>query len=105
MKRLAVMVLIASSVSVAAQPTGDTAKFQPAILNLQACIRANAPPAHIAGVRSFEEAVTWLRPKCYGAFAIELETLGAGDATAGGFRHAVRVEWAAFRAHLGQPFF
>lgn len=98
-KRLALILALLAG-SAAAQPTGGTAKFQPTILNLQACIRANAPPAHLAGVRSYDEAHRYFHERCYARFASDLVALGAGDAAAGSFRHILAQEWSAFSQHL-----
>lgn len=96
-------VVIASLVlttAATAQPAPDTAKFQPTILNLRACIRANAPPAHIAGIRSYDEAFRYFLNRCYVPFSTSLASLGASDAATGSFRLIVREEWAAFREHI-----
>jgi hypothetical protein len=69
-----------------AQPTGDTTKYQPAILNVRACIRGNAPPAHIAGIRDVNEAYLFFKDRCYVTFNTALTNLGAGDAAPGSFR-------------------
>jgi hypothetical protein len=87
------------SASALSQPSGDDGKFNPAILDLRACVRANAPPAYLEGTRTVEDAIAYLRPRCMGSFAIALEQLGAGDAAAGGFRVVVRDEWIAFYSH------
>lgn len=84
-----------------AQPAPDTAKFQTTILNLRACIRANAPPAYIAGIRSYDEAFQYFLGRCYSAFSNSLASLGASDAATGSFRLIVRDEWLAFRQHIG----
>lgn len=91
---------IAASASIAAAQ--DTAKYQPAILDLRACIRANAPPALIAGVRGIDEAFQYFRAPCYQPFDVKLTQLGAADASAGGFRLIVREEWDAFLIHTGR---
>lgn len=97
---LGLMLVIVPSISMA-QPAGDTAKFQPTILNLRACIRANAPPAQIAGIRAMDEAMQFFRDRCYAAFASGLAKLDASDAAPGSFRLLVREEWSAFSAHVG----
>ena len=61
-----------------APPTGDTEKYQPAILNVRACIRGNAPPAHIAGIRDVNEAYLFFKERCYVSFDTALTKLGAG---------------------------
>jgi hypothetical protein len=92
---------VASSMSIAVgQPAGDTAKYQPTILSLRACIRANAPPAYIAGIRAYDEALRYLHDRCYQKFTAGLAALGAGDAAAGSFRLVVRDEWIAFLVHI-----
>jgi hypothetical protein len=83
-----------------AQPTSDTAKYQPAILNVRACIRENAPPAHIAGIRDVDEAYLFFKDRCYVSFETALTKLGAGDAAPGSFRLLVQEEWTAFRLHI-----
>jgi hypothetical protein len=99
---VAAIVLTAAWVSNAtAQPTGDTAKYQPVILDLRACIRANAPPAHIAGVRSMADALAYFQERCFAAFSSGLAKHGAGDAASGGFRLIASDEWDAFRRHVG----
>lgn len=84
-----------------AQPTGDTTKFQPAILNAMACIRANAPPAYVASIRSVVDAAAYFQARCLKQFSASLAENGAAEAAPGSFRLIVREEWAAFCAHVG----
>jgi hypothetical protein len=95
-----VIAMAAFAAPTVAQPTGDTAKYQPAILNVRACIRGNAPPAHIAGIRDVNEAYLFFKDRCYVSFDTALTKLGAGDAAPGSFRLLVQEEWAAFRVHI-----
>lgn len=95
-----VIAMAASAAPTVAQPTGDTEKYQPAILNVRACIRGNAPPAHIAGIRNIHEAYLFFKDRCYVSFVTALTKLGAGDAAPGSFRLLVQEEWAAFSIHI-----
>jgi hypothetical protein len=83
-----------------AHPTGDTAKYQPAISDARACIRGNAPPANIAGIRNLDEAFLLLKDRCYVSFDAALTKLGAGNAAPGSFRLLIREGWAAFGRHI-----
>lgn len=97
----AALALVAIAAPASAQPAGDTGKFQPAILNLRGCIRANAPPAWIAEVRSYDQALKYFLGRCYPPFSGELARLGASDAATGSYRLIVRDEWSAFLVHVG----
>jgi hypothetical protein len=92
------LLMIATAV---AQPTGDTTKYQPVILNARACMRANSPPAYIAGIRDINDAYQYLLQRCYQRYQAELTQLGAADAAEGSFRNLIRDEWPAFMASLG----
>lgn len=92
---------LALTTAAAAQPAPDTAKYQPAILDLRACIRSNEPPAHIAGIHTLQAATEYLRVRCYAPYSLKLTGLGAGDAAMGSFRLVVTEEWTQFMVHLG----
>lgn len=98
-KRYAVIAALLAGPA-AAQPAGDTTKFQPTILNLRACIRANAPPAYLAEVRTHNDAFRYFLDRCYQPFSSDLATLGASDAATGSFRLIVGEEWSAFLMHV-----
>jgi hypothetical protein len=97
---LAIMASAVLTSAAIAQSTGDTAKYQPTILNLRACIRANAPPAYVGGIRTLDDAFVFLRDRCFAAFSSGLTALGAADAATGSFRLVVRDEWVVFMDHI-----
>jgi hypothetical protein len=97
----AALVLFALAAPASAQPADDTAKFQPAILNLRGCIRSSAPAAFIAEVRTYDQALSYFLGRCYPPFSEALARLNASDAATGSYRLIVREEWTAFRLHAG----
>lgn len=103
MRGLLIAAAIAASAvaSASAQPLRDTEKYQPAVLELRACIRAKAPPAHIAGIHTMDQAIPYFSQRCLRNYKWRLTALDAGDAVSGSFRLIVREEWGAFLASMG----
>jgi hypothetical protein len=99
-RNLAIASTVFAQMPAFAQPATDTAKYQPAISRTTACVRANAPPAHIEGVRQLDAFYAYMQSRCYPKFAAALAALGAPDAAEGGFRLIVRDEWQKFQIHL-----
>ena len=99
---ITLLLLITPSLALA-QSTGSREGLQHVIFNLRSCVRAHAPTAQAAGVRTKNEAVEFLLQKCDAALESDFAKLGAGALTPvppGIFRRAVQDEWAAFEGGL-----
>jgi hypothetical protein len=91
--RTAITLLLATVPwSVSAQ-TVENDKLQQIVSNLRACVRANAPTAHAAGVLATSDAVDFFIKMC-GTTLNDLTNVGA--VPPGLFRVAIRNEWNAF---------
>ena len=98
---LIMLTMIAMIDSGRTQPAPETAKFQPAILRLRSCLKANAPPIYIGKMtNSAIDVFSHFKERCYPAFNSEITELGAGYAALGGFRLIAQEEWAAFLDHI-----
>lgn len=86
----------------AAQPAPETAKFQPAIQEVRACLHSQAPAAYIASEPGPPDAFEFLKARCYPRFEAQISALGAADAALGSFRMIANEEWVAFKSHMGR---
>jgi hypothetical protein len=99
---LAVAAVTVASIATA-QPAGDTAKFQPAIQEVRACLHSQVPAAYTSvDATRPSEVFEFLKAHCYPRYEAKITALGAGDAAFGSFRGIAREEWGAFLDSIGR---